>query len=167
MQKKSVGGYEYEQREFGKSELLLRFKISTERQAKGVTPLGLAYAIESAFRMQSEEPKRAEAAKIEREGAGVDPIILRKMRVEIDKLLSKFDNRTVRAAEKLAESLREFSKGDRVKMADGLTGKGESLSGREGVVIAIRKKYVLVKLGKDNWRVSPSMISKIKEGAPC
>lgn len=155
---KKVGGFEFtESVEDG--ALVLRFPLKAQYEngdSYKRDPVLLGYAIKDAFTFKHDAPARAEADRLAREGEGVDSYLLAKMQRDIKKLMEKYDRRTISAQQSVLDAVRAFKKGETVKMKDTV----KDLGGKSGVVLSIRKKYVLVEIDGKKWRVGPGLLVK-------
>lgn len=159
MATKTIGGYEFSGSVDG-GDLILRFPLEgkyKDGDAFERNPDLLLASIESAFHYYDGRREREENDRREREGQGVDSYVLRKIVDDVEKVLSKYDQRTLRASAALRGAVMEFNKGDIVRVSERIKNVGD----QQGTVVGRRQKYVLVKIGETNYKCPPSVIKKV------
>lgn len=154
--KKNVGGFEYEQL-YDNGALVLRFDLvghysdGTEYKKDAVL---LAMEVERAFAYKREQEELRAKDLREREGAGIDPRVLAKLRGQIDKLLLGFDNRTLVAKAARAAEVKQFKAGDLVTLSKDL----REIGGKVGKVVGRKVKWVVVEVDGKMWKIGPSAL---------
>lgn len=156
--KRSVGGYQYEE-EVHDDGFILSFSVTDAMKDKGVTPSALAYAVYSAFALQGREPERLRREEAERESGGIDIYVLRKLKNEVDHVLTRYSAKTIAAQKAEREAARAFSKDDVVRFSNTV----KDLNGKTGTVVAVRGKTIIVLCDGKSWKATPDLITKVEE----